>query len=221
MFVRFLRRVWRDWLAATEGNKGHLAGVKAETGEAFLASFGRRPLAFFPEALRRLEWHAAQAHRIFLVTGTLEPLARAAARQLPVSVIACATELEVMDGRWTGRARESAIGGTMHGEALCGPAKARALERLAAEYRLDLARSYAYGDTWADHWMLERVGHPAAVNPSRRLARLACKRGWPVLLWGNTTSPKERPDVERTERSEECAAAMGSSSNFGAIWRSQ
>jgi phosphoserine phosphatase len=29
--------------------------------------------------------------------------------------------------------------------------------------------------------MLEAVGSPAAVNPDRRLKRVAAERGWPVL----------------------------------------
>jgi hypothetical protein len=62
------------------------------------------------------------------------------------------------------------------------------LEQLAADYKLDLARSHAYGDARGDRWMLECVGHPAAVNPSAALARLARQRGWRVLQW---ESPQE------------------------------
>ena len=72
-----------------------------------------------------------------------------------------------------------------------GPGKARGVERLTAEHHVDLARSYAYGDSWNDRWMLERVGYPAAVNPGARLARLARQRGWPVLRWGEANSPEQ------------------------------
>ena len=195
---RFLERAWRDGLAATEGNKAHLAGVAASTAEAFLATGHGASLEFFPEACVRLAWHAEQGHRIFLVTGTLEPLARWVAECLPIAVTVCAAELEVADGRWTGRARPDASVVT-EGEALCGPAKGRALERLACEHQLDLRRSYAYGNASADRWMLERVGYPAAVNPSLRLALLARRRGWPVLQWGRGGTEKDaRPHSSGT-----------------------
>lgn len=195
---RFLQRACRGlrspeemsgsaWLAATNGNKAHLAGIRASTVEAFAASLGRRGLGFLPQALQRLEWHAAQGHEIFLVSGTLAPLADVAARQLPLTASACATRLEADGDVFTGE---------VAGEAMCGPEKARAVERLAAQYGLDLGRSYAYGDSWTDCWMLESVGNPAAVNRSARLARLARHRGWPVLVWHAAKLPHRSENAE-------------------------
>ena len=203
-FARFVYRVWRAvlpgetaeaaWLAATQANKAHLAGLSAASAEAFAASLARRPLEFFDAALQRLEWHAAQGHRIFLVSGTLGPLSEAVARHLLLAT-PCATQLEVAEGRWTGE---------VDGEAVCGPEKARALERLAAEHRLDLDASYAYGNSWSDRWMLERVGHPAAVNPSARLAR---RRGWTVLRWRKASLPRGRRTTEAKLRGEATEAS--------------
>ena len=198
---RFLQRAWRGLrfpegmsesarLAATEGNKAHLAGIRASTVKAFAASLGHLGLGFFPQALQRLEWHAAQGHGIFLVSGTLAPLADVVARQLPLPASACATRLEVDNDVLTGQ---------VAGEAMCGPAKVRAVERLAAQFGLDLSRSHAYGDSWSDRWMLESVGRPAAVNPSARLARLARHRGWPALVWRAAKLPHRQENAE-TER---------------------
>lgn len=187
----FLRRAVSGWILATDGNKAHLAGIRAAAVEAFTASLALQPIAFFPGALERLEWHAAQGHKILLVSGTLQPLAEALARQLLLLVTPCATQLETVGDRYTGR---------VVGDAVCGSAKARALERLAFEHRLDLGRSYAYGDSWGDLWMLGRVGQPAAVNPSMGLARLARWRGWPVLLW-REEKPTPRRRVEKLQRS--------------------
>ncbi len=44
-----------------------------------------------------------------------------------------------------------------------------------------MADARAYSDSFSDVPMLEAVGHPAAVNPDRRLLRVARERGWPVL----------------------------------------
>jgi phosphoserine phosphatase len=56
-------------------------------------------------------------------------------------------------------------------------------ERFAAEWDVDLAASYFYTDSISDLPLLERVGHPIAVNPDTRLRRLARARRWPVELF--------------------------------------
>jgi putative phosphoserine phosphatase/1-acylglycerol-3-phosphate O-acyltransferase len=184
---RFLWLMPRGWLAATEANKAHLAGVRAAALDTWIASLGRRPLPFYVEAVQRVEWHAAQGHRIFLVSGTLKTLAEAAAAQLPVPAVVCATQLAVRDVCRDAKT-ERVWTGERIGEAVCGQVKAGALEQFASSQWIDLARSYAYGDAWNDRWMLERVGHPAAVNPSRRLTWLARRRGWPLLHWTHVKS---------------------------------
>ena len=178
--------------------KAYLAGVPTTAMDAWLGWLARHSIERIPEVLQRMDWHARQGHRIFLLSGTLQPLAEAMARILPVPVKVCATQLECEDGRYTGR---------VLGEAVCGPAKARAMERLAAECSLDLERSYAYGDSFADRWMLARVGHPCVVqaeeSPSRRLAWLAQRRGWPVLHCGAISQREQKLHFRVRERAEE------------------
>jgi HAD superfamily phosphoserine phosphatase-like hydrolase len=148
--------------------------------------------AFFSQAIERVAWHAKQGHEIVLISGTLERLARGAARVMgaelaargiTVTIRVFATRLEEMDGRWTGR---------VLGEAMFGEGKARAAKRLAEEMRLDLGRCYAYGDSLNDRWLMAAVGRPAAVNPSRDLADMARMHGWPVLNWQGKESPTQR-----------------------------
>jgi len=138
---------------------------------------------FFAQAIERVARHGRQGHEIVLVSGTLEPLARGAARAMEtelaergimVTIRVIATPLEAMDGKWTGRVLS---------EAMFGEAKARAAKRLAEEMRLDLGQCYAYGNSVTDRWLMEAVGRPAAVNPSKDLARIARTHGWPVLSW--------------------------------------
>jgi len=146
---------------------------------------------FLPEGVDQVAWHAQQGHAIVLVSGTLAPLAqemalalvvRLAVRGIAASVAVCATRLEENDGQWTGR---------IVGDAMFGEAKERAVRRLAGEKGFELAQCYAYGDCISDRWMLEAVGRPAAVNPSRRLETLARRKRWPVLTWaeGKKTKP--------------------------------
>jgi len=53
--------------------------------------------------------------------------------------------------------------------------------RLAAAAGTDLASAWAYGDAWADRFLLGGVGHPVAVRPGRRLRRFAVMSGWEMI----------------------------------------
>ena len=227
-----LRLMPRGINAILQGNKMYLRGVQIldERGEGHgeVSSWHkdghqaegqalappRRNLrlpvpTFFAQAIEAAAQHAKQGHEIVLISGTLEPLARGAARALETELAArgntmtirvIATRLEEMDGRWTGR---------ILGEAMFGEAKARAAKRLAAEMRLDLGRCYAYGDGLHDRWLMEAVGWPAAVNPSRDLASIARTHRWPVLHWEEKERLTQRGRVHReVEKKEEYRSAI-------------
>jgi HAD superfamily hydrolase (TIGR01490 family) len=172
--LHFARTLLGDPRGAIEANKFYLAGLGESAVTDWEDSLQPDSLPFHAGGIERLEWHAAQQHQVFLLTGTLEPLARVVARRLPGRVAVCATELEVCGGRWTGR---------LAGEHLSGARKAHAVSRLVREYGLELESSYAYGDQLADLPMLEVVGNPMAVNPSAGLRRVAEQRGWQILEW--------------------------------------
>jgi HAD superfamily hydrolase (TIGR01490 family) len=174
--AQFLRTACFDFRVATEANKAYLHGVPLRFAEDWAGSLERTPLPWFAEGLRRLEWHAARAHRIYLVSGTLAPLARVAARTLPAPIEIHATEIETDFGRWTGK---------QAGELISGDAKARVVAQVADRDGIKLSHSYAYGDRIADAPMLHGVGNPAAVNPSPRLEQLALQRRWLVIEWHN------------------------------------
>ena len=163
--------------AIWNGNKMYLRGVVVGRP----VEGGLQP--FFEDGIERAEWHAKQGHTIVIVSGTLEPLAQEIARAIEtelavrgiaVSVRVCATRLEQMHGRWTGK---------ILGEAVFGKAKLRAALRMAAEMKLELKLCYAYADSSSDRWLLAAVGRPIVVNPSNNLARLARIRAWPVQHW--------------------------------------
>jgi HAD superfamily hydrolase (TIGR01490 family) len=157
-------------------------------------------LSFLPAALDQAAWHAAANHAIILVSGTLTPLAHQVALALTLRLVArnffaqvgvCATNLEVVNQRWTGR---------ILGDAMFGQAKARAIHHIAAAQNFDLRRCYAYGDSLNDRWMLAAVGRPAAVNPSKELERFARLNNWPVLRW----KPQAHPPQAQNGATEAC-----------------
>ena len=191
--VEALRLGRRDFRAAAHANKMYLRGMPAET---LSASGAKRRVAtlpeFFPAALQRLWWHALRGDAIVLVSGTLLPLAEivkcALQRELlwrgvetKISVIA--TQLEIHDNCWTGR---------VSGPAMFGEAKAHAIKKFADAQEISLAQCSAYGDSSLDRWMLESVGHPFAINATRRIAR---QQGWQMLEW--THCPVRSADEQR------------------------
>jgi HAD superfamily hydrolase (TIGR01490 family) len=203
--VHFAKTILRDPQQAIEGNKFYLSGI----GESLVsdwenslaqASSPEDSLALFDEALQRIVWHRARGHRIFLITGTLAPLAQMVARriatQLRVPIEVKATELEASQchshswlcssSQWTGR---------LTSDHMSNKAKSHALKTAAATHNLDLAKSYAYGDNTADVPMLESVAHPQAVNPSRRLARIAQQNHWPTSHWKVSRSAVTNPQT--------------------------
>lgn len=183
-------------------SRAHKSG---QTGEGQASAPPRRtprwPVPhFFEGAVERLAWHAMQGHVIVIVSGTLEPLASAAKQALEsdlagrgiiARVRVRATDLEESEGRWTGR---------ILGEAMFGKAKARTVLALAEEMGLDLSRSWAYGDSAQDHWMLAAVGHPVAVNPARSLARVVRTQHWPVFYWQEERNLTQRRRENRDKK---------------------
>jgi HAD superfamily hydrolase (TIGR01490 family) len=119
-------------------------------------------------ALARLHLDAGQ--RVWLVTAAPVELGDVISQRLGLTG-AIGTIAEVVDGRYTGRL----VGDLMH-----GPAKAAAIQILAAAEGLDLTRCAAYSDSVNDLPMLSTVGHPVAVNPDGALRREARARQWEI-----------------------------------------
>jgi HAD superfamily hydrolase (TIGR01490 family) len=156
--------------------------LRPDTLTAWAATFQAGPglERFRPRAAGLLMRHLALGHRVIFVTGALEEIVRPLPGLLAErfhepkfhDVVVEAVRLVERDGRFTGE---------IDGPPLGGDEKVRRVRDAAQRLGIDLARSFAYGDSIADLPMLEAVGLPAAVAPDLRLRRLARRRGWPVL----------------------------------------
>ena len=153
-------------------NKTYLAGMAA--GE--MEGLGHRCFEKFiiprlrPRALACLKAHRSRGQKIILLTGSLAFLMIPLKGLLGADGL-IASELGQEDGIFTG----DLLG--LHPR---GINKRLLLEELARRQGLDLSCSFAYGDHEEDIPVLECVGHPVAVNPSRHLKRVARERDWPV-----------------------------------------
>jgi HAD superfamily hydrolase (TIGR01490 family) len=137
-------------------------------GEAFEAVIKR---ALYPEAQSLIARCRDQGQEVVLVSGALDFLMVELAEHLGATAI-IANRLEFKDGYATGRLLRPVV---------AGPEKARLIRDHARAGGHDLDDCFAYSDSYSDVPMLSVVGHPAAVNPDRKLERLAIAYGWPIL----------------------------------------
>lgn len=156
-----VRRAAEDGLVILRGfTPDEMRDLVAQAMEPVL-----RPLVY-AEPLRLVEQHRARGERVYIVSATLQEIVDAIADELGFDG-ALGTICEVKDGAYTGRALRA-----LHAEnkVTC-----------VVELGYDLAECTAYTDSHTDLPLLEAVGHPVAVNPDRRLRRIATARGWPML----------------------------------------
>jgi putative phosphoserine phosphatase/1-acylglycerol-3-phosphate O-acyltransferase len=132
--------------------------------------------------------HHEMGHTVVLASSATPFQVQPMARDLGAQHVLC-TEVEVVDGRITGRPA---------GAPLWGLGKARAARALAADEGFDLPASFAYSNGDEDVMFLESVGNPVAVAPEHGLAREAARRGWPVLQCVARGGPPGALEVLRT-----------------------
>lgn len=126
----------------------------------------------YAEALALIDEHHAAGRDVVVVSASGAELVEPIAEMLGADHV-IATQMEIVDGRYTG-----GIAFYNFGEN-----KAAAILELAAEQGYDLADCYAYSDSVTDAPLLDAVGHGSVVNPDRGLRRMAAERGWDALTF--------------------------------------
>lgn len=135
----------------------------------------------YDEAVALIEEHRAAGRDVVIISASGSEVVEPIGELLGVRDV-IATTLVHRDGRYTGEVDFYAY----------GPNKAVAMEQLAAERGYDLSQSYAYSDSETDAPMLRAVGHPFAVNPDKALRRIAEENDWPILVFRNPVSLRNR-----------------------------
>lgn len=124
-------------------------------------------------ATARVAHHRAQGHLLAVLSSSSPYASEPLGARLGIPHVLC-TRLGVADGVFTG---------AVAGPVCFGRGKVLVAEAFAREQGVDLSESWFYTDSYSDLPMLERVGHPVAVNPDLRLRRHARARSWPILTW--------------------------------------
>ncbi len=161
----------------------------------------------YDEAVGLIEEHRTAGRHVVIVsasgTEVVEPIG-----ELLGADDVVATQLEVVDGRYTGEITFYAYGTN----------KAVEMRRLAEERGYDLRRCYAYSDSITDAPMLDLVGHPYAVNPDRELRRLARERGWPILVFDKPVALRSRVRLPPPRQTAAVLTVGGLSAIAAAMW---
>ena len=109
--------------------------------------------------------------RIVLLSGSLQVLVDQLKERLEAEIL-IGTDLEVVEGKLTGRKKGIFPYGRM---------KIEALFQKIDPGGIDWPNSWALADRKSDLPVLELVGHPVAVHSDRKLRKLARQRGWEIF----------------------------------------
>ncbi|GLI56770.1 phosphoserine phosphatase [Propionigenium maris DSM 9537] len=106
----------------------------------------------------RIKWHKEQGHKVIFISGSPDFLVSRMAEKWEADDF-CGSKYHVEEGKFSGEI--SPMWDSAN--------KMKAINKFVEKYDLDLAGSYAYGDTMGDLSMMKLVGHPTAINPSKEL----------------------------------------------------
>lgn len=195
--IRFFRFLWRrglvGWSELTRSaawlvghlppfslhslreRKVYLAGKRPADIESYAREFCQAEMIgkVSVQGRAKLDAHRQAGHQVILVTGAPDFLIEPLAKFLGVTTVFAAKPEQ----------RDSGYTGALIPPLPYGHGKRELILAHARTMGLDLAGSYAYGDSPGDHDLLELVGHPLVVNPIRGMARTAQRLGWPVARW--------------------------------------
>ena len=161
-----------------------------ETHSRLMQAVGRRgqqdTLRFFEEWVNRrllshltqpgrdkIAWHQSQGHRVVINSASIGEIVRPVAAHLGLGEDYLCTLLAAKNDRYLGQ---------VEGPVCYGSGKVDWAKRWLAENDLPFPASigYVYTDSSSDLPLLELAQHPIAVNPSRKLSKIAKDRGWRV-----------------------------------------
>jgi len=125
----------------------------------------------YPGARDLIQTSLDKGHEVVLISGALDFLMAYLKRHLGATDV-ISNRLEIKDRFATGKLLRPVV---------AGPEKARLIREHARAGGHDLDECFAYSDSYSDVPMLSVVGHPAAVNPDRKLTQLAEAYHWPII----------------------------------------
>jgi putative phosphoserine phosphatase/1-acylglycerol-3-phosphate O-acyltransferase len=154
--------------------RGRLAREVDEMGERIF----RQSVSdlVYPEMRELVQAHQRRGHTVVLSSSALANQVEPVARYLGIESIVCNRLVADEQGILTGEIEPPVV---------WGPTKASGVQQFAADHQVDLGSSYFYADGDEDLSLMCLVGRPRPVNPGPALAKVAARRGWPVLRFSS------------------------------------
>ena len=125
------------------------------------------------DAIKKVEKHRDQGDILLVLTATNRFITSPIVAEFGIENL-LATEIEFIDGRFTGK---------VLGEPCFQEGKIEHLKRWISNRNISLDGSYFYSDSHNDLPTLELVDFPNVVNPDNKLREIALKRNWPIHNW--------------------------------------
>lgn len=107
----------------------------------------------------RIAWHKCNNHRIIFISGSPSYLVSKMAQKYDITDFKGTDYLTDSEGNFTGEIVQM----------WDSENKRKSILEFKEKYDIDLSKSYSYGDTNGDFSMLQMVGHPIAINPTKEL----------------------------------------------------
>lgn len=128
-----------------------------------------KPL-IYPQMKAEIAMHRKEGRIIIFATNAWSIMSELIAKELKPDIF-IATQTRFEEGVCTGELLKICYAESKSGH----------IKEAARENQIDLSKSYAYSDHHSDRFMLESVGNPVAVNPDKKLAKIASKKGWRIM----------------------------------------
>ncbi len=125
-----------------------------------------------PEIVETFAGHRSRNGALVLLSSAQGPTCEPIAGYLGMDDIIC-SKLEIIEGIITGKT----VGKLVYGEE-----KRHRLLDYCDKHGYDPSAAFYYGDSFTDVHVMEAVGHPVAVDPDKRLCRIAEKNNWEIML---------------------------------------
>ncbi|MBS3053953.1 MAG: HAD family phosphatase [Candidatus Aenigmarchaeota archaeon] len=128
----------------------------------------KKGLSLFPYSVDLVRLFKNNGYRTIIISGSTAELLEAYNRRIGADEIH-GTVFETRDGIFTGKVDLNMS---------LKESKQSVMDSLKG---MDMEKSFGFGDTDQDVAMLEKVGHPVALNPTKPLKKIAAVRDWTIL----------------------------------------
>jgi HAD superfamily hydrolase (TIGR01490 family) len=127
----------------------------------------------FNQAIDEVKEHIKNGHKVVLISTSLEPIVKKIGLFMGVKEY-ISTDLEVMDGKYTGKIR---------GRVVDGQEKVNRFKKYLEGYgdKCDNLCTFFYTDHYSDKELLLLVDRPYVVNPDNILYKVARNNNWPII----------------------------------------